>query len=98
MENSQKFKIGIQLIGLSIILFIVLIPRTLQLGHKWAQIFHSLYLSSTKLFFVMGVSMIIAPCLLGIKNDIVFWFMDTKLFNFISKISFWTYLVHFMVI
>ena len=98
MVKNSKIKNGIQIIGLSIILFIVLIPRTLQLGHKWAQIFHSLYLSSTKLFFVMGVSMIIAPCLLGIKNDIVFWFMDTKLFNFISKISFWTYLVHFMVI
>lgn len=24
--------------------------------------------------------------------------MDTKLFNFIAKISFWTYLIHYMVI
>lgn len=24
--------------------------------------------------------------------------MDTKLFNFISKISFWTYLIHYMIV
>jgi hypothetical protein len=87
-----------QLIGLSIILFIVFIPRTLQVGHKWPQVVHSFYLTFTKLFFVIGVSMLVTPALLGIKNDLVYFLMDTKLFNFTAKISFWTYLIHYMVI
>ena len=46
----------------------------------------------------MAVSMLATPSLLGIKNDLFFFMMDTKLFNFIAKISFWTYLIHYMVI
>lgn len=87
-----------QLVGLAIIVFIVVIPRTLQVGHKWPQIVHSIYLTFTKLFFVVGVSMLAMPCLLGIKNDLFFFLMDTKAFNFIAKISFFTYLIHYMVV
>lgn len=42
--------------------------------------------------------MLVTPSLLGIKNDLVFFLMDTKMFNFIAKISFWTYLIHYMVV
>jgi len=87
-----------QLVGIGIILFIVFIPRTLQVGHKWPQVMHSFYLTFTKLLFVVGVSLMVTPSLLGLKNDLVFWLMDTKLFNFIAKISFWTYLIHYMII
>lgn len=97
-ENNRILKNGIQLLGLSILIFIVTIVRTLQLDYKWPQAIHSLYLTVSKLFFVMGVSMLVTPALLGIKNDLVFFLMDTKLFNFIAKISFWTYLIHYMVI
>lgn len=86
------------MLGFAIILFIVFIPRTLQVGHTWPQTVHSLYLTLTKLFFVIGVSMLVTPSLLGIKNDLVFFLMDTKMFNFIAKISFWTYLIHYMVV
>ena len=27
-----------------------------------------------------------------------FFLLDTKFFNFISKISFWVYLIHFMIV
>lgn len=42
--------------------------------------------------------MLVTPTLVGVKNDLFFFLMDTKLFNFIAKISFWTYLIHYMVI
>jgi peptidoglycan/LPS O-acetylase OafA/YrhL len=42
--------------------------------------------------------MLATPSLLGIKNDLFFWLMDTKMFNFMAKISFWTYLIHYMVV
>ncbi len=88
----------IQLLGLAILIFIVVIPRTLQVGHKWPQAVHSTYLTFSKLFFVMGVSMLVTPTLVGVKNDLFYFLMDTKLFNFVAKISFWTYLIHYMVI
>lgn len=87
-----------QILGLAIILFIVFIPRTLQVGHKWPQAVHSIYLTFSKLFFVIGVSLLVTPTLVGVKNDLFFFLMDTKAFNFLAKISFWTYLIHYMVV
>jgi len=86
-----------QLAGLAIMLFVVLIPRTLQVNMPWPQWLHSLYLSCGKVFFVLGMYISILPSLLDIKN-FTFFIMDTGFFNFISKISFWTYLIHYMVV
>ena len=88
----------VQLLGIALLLFIVLIPRTLQVGHHWPQAIHSLYLTFGKFFFVIGVSMILTPALLKVQDDFIFFLLDTKFFNFTSKISFWTYLVHYMII
>lgn len=86
-----------QIVGFAIMAFVVLIPRTLQLNIFWPQWLHSLYLSTGKVFFVLGMYLTILPSLLDIKN-ITFFLMDTGFFNFISKISFWTYLIHYMVV
>jgi hypothetical protein len=45
----------------------------------------------------MGMYITILPSLLDIKN-FAFFVMDTQIFNFIAKISFWTYLIHYMVV
>ena len=45
----------------------------------------------------MGLSLLILPSLLGI-DSIVKFVLDTKLFNFIAKTSYCTYLVHLIVI
>jgi peptidoglycan/LPS O-acetylase OafA/YrhL len=86
-----------QIFGFAIMLFVLLIPRTLQLGNTWPQSVHSFYLSAGKVFFVLGLYIMILPSLLDIPN-MTFFLMDTKVFNFISKISFWTYLIHYMII
>jgi peptidoglycan/LPS O-acetylase OafA/YrhL len=78
-------------------MFIILIPRTLQVDIKWPQIAHSLYLSLGKALFVLALYLMVLPSLLGIPN-FTFFIMDTKFFNFISKVSFWTYLIHYMVV
>jgi hypothetical protein len=77
--------------------FIVFIPRTLQVGNKWPQALHSFYLSTGKVFFVFGMFLTVLPSLLDLKN-FTFFIMDTQFFNFISKVSFWTYLIHYMVV
>lgn len=42
--------------------------------------------------------MVIFPTILGYKHSFFRLILDNKLFNFIAKISFCTYLVHLMVI
>lgn len=79
-------------------LFVMFTPRMQQLNQNaWPQLIHSLYLSLGKIIFVMGLSMLILPSLLGVKSWVIFC-MDTKFFNFIAKISFCTYLLHLLVI
>lgn len=73
----------------------VLIVRNAQ-NSEWTQLEHSLYLTYAKTFFPVAISLIILPSLLGIKTFVTF-ILDTKFFNFIGKISFWTYLVHLNV-
>ncbi len=97
MKEKKYLSYLFQLGGLALMLFVVLIPRTLQLDMAWPQWLHSLYLSSGKVFFVMGMYISILPSLLDVPN-FTFFIMDTKLFNFIAKISFWTYLIHYMVV
>lgn len=80
--------------GVLILCFVILVPRTAQGDdHHWSQLAHSLYLTYAKIFYVFGVALIVLPSLLGI-NTFVRFILDTKAFNFIAKISFWTYLVH----
>ena len=75
----------------------VFIPRDLQIGHTWPQIGHSTYLAFSKIIFVLAVTLVMLPAILGIP-DFVNFLCDTRFFNFIGKISFWTYLIHYMVI
>ncbi len=75
---ANKFIVhSFQLAGVALMLFIVLIPRTLQLDSTaWPQWLHSLYLSTGKVFFVLGMYLTILPSLLEIKN-MTFFLMDT---------------------
>lgn len=83
--------------SLAVILFLIFIPRTRQVGQEWTQTEHSLYLSLSKLTFTLAVAVAILPATVGIKDIIVTMF-DTRFFSIIAKISFWTYLIHYIVI
>lgn len=75
----------------------MLIPRTAQGDdHHWPQLAHSLYLTYAKILYVFGIAFIILPSLLGV-NSLIRFILDTKLFNSIAKISFWTYLIHLTI-
>ena len=78
--------------------FVVFIPRTLQVGYKWDQIWHSLYFCFGKLIFLFGLTMMILSTLLGVKGSFFLTVLNTKVFSFIAKISFCVYLVHYIVI
>ena len=79
--------------------FTCLIPRTAQGNHYWPQFVHSLYLTYSKTLFVFAIFFIILPSLLCARDFFPSQIMlGTKFFNFIAKISFWTYLIHLTVV
>ena len=78
--------------------FLIFILRTLQAGQKWDQIWHSLYACLEKPFFIIGLIMVTFPSVLGCKGSFFRLLLESKILNFMAKISFCTYLVHFMVI
>lgn len=83
--------------GFIICLFVILIPRTAQGDNRhWSQLAHSMFLTYSKLLFIVGLAFIILPSLLGV-NQMIRHVLDTKAFNFIGKISFWTYLIHLTI-
>lgn len=78
-----------------------MIPRTNQGENHWPQFVHSFYLTYAKIAFVFGLSLTLLPSIiLPVDPDksssklIVRFLLDTKFFNFIAKVSFWTYLIH----
>ena len=95
-----------ELSGCALCLFLSFIPRTDQGEHYWPQFVQSLYLTYSKLAFVFGLSLIILPSiLLQSEKDnkksntlLVRFMLDTKVFNFIAKVSFCTYLLHLIFI
>ena len=79
--------------------FVVFIPRTAQGDNYWPELAHAFYLTYSQTLFVMGIALIILPSLLCQKmNSYVRFILDTKFFNFVAKISFWTYLIHLTVL
>ena len=74
----------------------LLIPNTGQGSKIWPQFVHSLYLTYSKFIFSFGLSLIILPYLILPQSHQIFirFILDTKIFNFIAKISFWVYLIH----
>lgn len=86
-----------QLLGVAFMVTTVLIPHDLQVGNVWPEWGHAFYLSFEKLTFTAGIYFLILPTLLEVPN-MAFFLLDTRLFNFLSKISFWAYLFHFMVV
>lgn len=78
--------------------FIIFIPRTSQIGYRWNTLINAIYLTFSKPLYVLGLSLVIAPTLLGFKNSYVKIILDNKFTNSISKITFMMYLIHLMII
>ena len=77
---------------------VAFIPRSLQTGTAWPQINHSLYWGLSKPVFLLGMGMTILPTMLGHSHSFFNLILTPKLFHFIARISFCTYLVHLMVL
>ena len=94
-NRSRVSRIGFELVGVMLVFFVMFIQRTNQFLPGWPQLVHSLYLTYAKTLFVMGLGIAMLPSLLSVGSMINFS-MDTKMFNFVAKVSYCTYLVHFM--
>jgi hypothetical protein len=58
-------------------IFIIFIPRTIQVGIQWPQALHSLYLAFSYFIFVFGAFLTILPSMLSCKHSIMTFLMDT---------------------
>jgi len=83
--------------GLLVLIFLVFYPRTLQKGEKWTQGFAETWSTFSRPLFVIGVFMIVAPCLAGNLRPIR-RFLSNMYFVIIARLSYSGYLVHFIVI
>lgn len=78
-------------------IFVITIPRTSQVGYLWGRLENSLYLTFSKILFMIGLSLLIFPSLLGF-NSIINAILNNKFTHIVSKISFMVYLTHLFVI
>ena len=98
LERRRVVRVGMEWLGIGLMAFVVFIPRVLQIGYEWDQIWHSLYFCFAKVVFIIGLTLVLLSTLLGVKGSFFMTILDTKLFSFIAKISFCTYLVHLIFI
>ena len=77
---------------------VTFITRPLQTGSHWDQIGHSLYWTLSKPIFIAGMIMTVLPSILGIKHSFFNLILNAKSLSFIARISFCTYLVHYIII
>ncbi len=78
--------------------FVAFIPRSLQTGTQWPQYLHSLYWTLSKPIFLFGLILTVLPTTLGFRHSFFNLILTPKIFHFIAKVSFCTYLVHLMIL
>lgn len=87
-------KVSLPVIGVVLIVGLVCLPYSLSHGSKWPQFFHSLYGSTSHFLFPLAFLLMILPILYGHWNPLKPFF-ENSLFQFISKITFACYMVHY---
>jgi peptidoglycan/LPS O-acetylase OafA/YrhL len=97
-EVSRIKRIVCELFGFCLLCFLTFLPRSIQNGSDWPLWAHALYWTFSKPIFILGMILIVLPTIIGVKNSFFCTILNNKLFSFIAKISFCTYLVHLMVV
>lgn len=97
--SERKARLAVEWIGIGLMSFVAFIPRCQQTGDcRWSQTMHSLYWGLSKPIFLLGMTMTILPSMLGHFHSFFNLILTPKIFTFIARTSFCTYLVHLMVL
>ena len=96
--RNKYMRISLEWDGIGLMALVTFIPRPLQTGSHWPQIGHSLYWTLSKPIFILGLILTILPSCIGIKNSFFNTILTAKVFSFIARISFCTYLIHIFVL
>lgn len=70
----------------------------MQLGGEWPQWFHSFCINFGRIVYPFAITLVVGPTLLGVEGSLFRTLLDTKFFNFLSRISYGVFLVHGMAI
>ena len=98
MMERNKLRIVLEWVGIGLMALVAFIPRPLQTGSHWPQIAHSFYWILSKPIFIFGMILTVLPTTLGIKYSFFGLILNAKIFAWIARISFCTYLVHLMIV
>jgi len=98
LEERKFLRIAIEWFGIGLMVLVTFIVRPLQTGSHWPQEAHSFYLVLSKPVFIFGMILTVLPSILGIRHSFFALILNVKLFAWIARISFCSYLVHLMVI
>lgn len=77
---------------------VTFIPRSLQTGSSWPLTIHALYWTLSKPIFISGLIFTVLPSCLGISSSFFNLILNAKIFIWMARVSFCTYLIHLMVV
>lgn len=66
--------------------------------NNWTPAQHHSYTAFAKCAFVVGLALLFLPTMLGNKGDLVGKILGAKIWTPLARVSFCTYLIHFIVI
>ncbi|EAS07221.1 acyltransferase family protein (macronuclear) [Tetrahymena thermophila SB210] len=98
----QKYKItkyGCYSLGLFLIFFLIFGPRPLQVNGQnyWNQGFQNFWFGTCRTIYVVGIILVLLPGMCG-SQDFLMKVMSSKIFQFIAKLTFQGYLIHYIVL
>lgn len=96
--KNKFIRIGCEWFGFGLMALVAFLPRNIQTGTHWSQLAMSFYWGLSKPVFLFGLIFTILPATLGHSHSFFNTILTPKLFHFIARISFCTYLVHLMIL
>lgn len=96
--KNKYIRIGCEWFGFGLMALVAFLPRNLQTGSHWSQLAMSFYWGFSKPVFLFGLILTILPSTLGFSHSFFNLILTPKIFHFIARISFCTYLVHLMIL
>ena len=98
LQERNILRIGIEWLGIGLMSLVTFIPRPLQTGSHWPQLAHCLYFILSKPIFTFGLILTVLPSCLGLRHSFFALILNAKIFSWIARISFCTYLVHVLIL
>ncbi|KAL4436160.1 hypothetical protein ABPG74_018144 [Tetrahymena malaccensis] len=99
IKKYQITKYACYFLGLFLIFFLIFGPHPLQVNGQnyWNEGFQNFWFGTCRTFYVVGIILVLIPGMCG-SQDLLMKVMSSKIFQFIAKLTFQGYLIHYIVL